>query len=313
MSIAIFFHPDCLQHDTGLGHPESAARLSVILDGLKNCGFSQELDFIPATLGTRTQVLLAHTPEHYDHIAQSIPAEGDYTYLDPDTIMSHGSFQAALRAVGASCEAIDKVVTGKYDSAFCAIRPPGHHATSNRAMGFCLFNNVAIAARHAIQMHKLERVAIVDLDVHHGIGTEEIFKRDARVLYISTHEWPHYPGTGSAAEKGVGNIVNIPLSAATDGTEYRTVFSENVMSTLRNFQPQLILVSAGFDAHRDDPLASIKLVEDDYRWIGTQLRSVANEYCGGKTISFLEGGYNLRALAASAVSYVSAFAETEQT
>ncbi len=307
MKTAIFSHPDCLQHETGSMHPESPARLAAIMDALKSCDFSGKLDFVNAPVGTRDQILLVHTPDHLGFVESSIPADESLAYLDADTVISKGSFPAALRAVGAGCQAVDDVMQGKYKSAFCAVRPPGHHATPSRAMGFCIFNNIAIAARHAMQKYNLQRVAIVDFDVHHGNGTQDAFARDASVLYISTHQWPHYPGTGQPNEKGVGNLINIPLPAGTAGKAYRNIFSENVIPALKNFKPQLILASAGFDAHRDDPLASIKLTKEDYQWIGNQLSSIANECCGGKVISMLEGGYNLPALAESTVSYLRAF------
>jgi len=307
MKIAIFSHPDCLMHDTGPLHPENPARLTAIMDGLKSCDFINKLDFISAPLGTREQILLVHTAKYLELVERSIPADESLAHLDSDTVMSNGSFQAALRAVGSGCQAVDDVMHDKYKSAFCAVRPPGHHATPDRAMGFCIFNNIAIAARHAMQKYNLKRVAIVDFDVHHGNGTQAAFEQDARVLYISTHQWPHYPGTGKPDEKGVDNILNLVLPAGTDGETYRTIFSENIIPALHNFQPQLILASAGFDAHKNDPLASIKLTEEDYKWIGHQLYGIANECCGGKVVSMLEGGYNLQALAESTKSYIAAY------
>lgn len=279
------------------------------MDALKSCAFTDKLDFVDAPLGTREQILLVHTPEYLGFVESAIPQNESLAYLDSDTIISKGSFQAALRAVGAGCQAVDDVMHGKYNSAFCAVRPPGHHATPYQAMGFCIFNNIAIAARYALQQYGLERVAIVDFDVHHGNGTQAAFERDARVLYISTHQWPHYPGTGQPNEKGAGNLINLALPAGADGKAYRAIFLENITPALRNFKPQLILSSAGFDAHRDDPLASIKLSKSDYKWIGEQIAATANECCGGKVVSLLEGGYHLQALAESTVNYLSAFIE----
>jgi len=308
MKVAIFSHPDCLRHETGAMHPESPTRLVAIMEALRSCDFLDNLDFIDAPLGTRGQILLVHTADHLELVERAIPEDESLCYLDSDTVISKGSFQAALRAVGAGCQAVDDVMQGKYKSAFCAVRPPGHHAIPSRAMGFCIFNNIAIAACYTMQKYNLERIAIVDFDVHHGNGTQEAFEHDARVLYISTHQWPHYPGSGGASEKGSGNLINLPLPAGTDGRAYRAIFLENVIPALRNFKPQLILASAGFDTHRDDPLASMGLSKEDYKWIGEQITATASECCAGKVVSLLEGGYNLQALAESTVQYLSAFA-----
>ena len=306
MTIAVFHHADCLAHDPGAGHPESPARLSSVLSALKTCDFADRLAFVEAPLGTRDQVLLAHTEAHLRDIEANAPTRSRIA-LDPDTIMSPGSLQAALRAVGAACAAVDGIVAGKHTAAFCATRPPGHHAPSNRAMGFCLFNQIAVAARHAHAQHGFERVAIVDFDVHHGNGTEAIFARDSNVLYISTHQWPFYPGTGEASRSVTEHILNLPLEAGTDGTRYRRIFEHYVIPALLAHGPEFILVSAGFDAHRDDPLANLGLTAADYRWIGEQIATVAQNSCEGRVVSVLEGGYNLEALAESCVSYLSAF------
>lgn len=307
MTIAIYTHPDCLKHDTGPSHPECAERLMVIMDALKNSPFSDKLEIIKAPLGTYEQILLAHTKGHLQFIKDSSPTTSP-VYLDGDTIMSQGTLKAALRAVGAGCAAIDDVMDGKYSSAFCATRPPGHHATRNMAMGFCIFNNIAIAALYALQKYKLGRIAIVDFDVHHGNGTQDILEHEERVLYISTHQSPLFPGTGESYETGVGNIINLPIASGTNGKQYREIFTAKILPALEKFKPELLLVSAGFDSHRDDPLAGLNLVEDDYQWIGKQLRDVANQYCRGKVISFLEGGYNLEILGKSVVAYLQAYA-----
>lgn len=304
MTLGIYTHPDCLRHDTGSRHPENAGRLTAILEALRSCSFAESLRIIEAPLAEDAMLLLAHTRSYIENIKQFSPSEG-LNYLDADTVMSPGTLQAVLRAAGAACRAVDDVMAGKYTSAFCAIRPPGHHATADKAMGFCFFNHVAIAARYAITQHDLERVAIVDFDVHHGNGTQDIVEHDKQVLYISTHQSPLFPGTGK--EKSTENILNLPLSAGTDGALYRHVFTQSVMTALETFAPQLILVSAGFDGHRDDPLANFNLVEADYQWIGKQLRKVADRSCGGKLISTLEGGYDHHALAASVVAYLSSF------
>lgn len=306
--IAIISHPDCLRHNTGPAHPESAARLSSILEALKNCGFSESLAFLEAQLASVREILRVHSRSYLNLIENTAhDLRGGAAYLDQDTVFSHGSLLAALRAAGAGCQAVDGVIKGEYASAFCAVRPPGHHALPDRAMGFCIFNNIAIAATHALEKHGLERVAIIDFDVHHGNGTQETFEDNPKVLYISTHEWLHYPGTGQANEKGMGNILNLPLPAGTGGEEYRKVFLASAIPALNEYKPQILLVSAGFDGHKYDPLANFMLTENDYEWIGGQINAVARAYCGGKVVSLLEGGYNPQALAASVVSYLGAF------
>jgi acetoin utilization deacetylase AcuC-like enzyme len=304
MTLAVYTHPDCLEHHEGPGHPESPARLHVILDALKTCDFADKLEIIDAPSAEDDLLLLAHSQGHLDHIRESLPVSG-YAHLDADTAMSPDSFRAARRAAGAGCAAIEAIIAGKYKTAFCAVRPPGHHATRNRAMGFCLFNNIAIAALFALQRHNVSGIAIVDFDVHHGNGTQDIIEPEKRILYISTHQSPFYPGTGYSQENRPNHILNLPLPQGTDGKAYRKVFVESVMPALEQFAPELLLVSAGFDAHRDDPLAGLQLTEDDYRWIGQQLITIANTYCGGKVISFLEGGYNLDVLGSSVMAYLS--------
>ena len=304
MKTLYYSHADFLLHDTGISHPESADRLRSIANALDTPEFSGLIRVSPP-LGTEQQIRLIHTQSHIDNVLNAVPRHG-LRYLDSDTVLSPGSDEAALRAVGAACDAVDKILAGEADNAFCAVRPPGHHAESERAMGFCLFNNVAIAAEYARTRHQLKRIAIVDFDVHHGNGTQAAFYEQPAVLYASSHEVPHYPGTGYPSETGVGNIINVPLAAGESGLEFRQKYSRIVLPALRAFKPELLLVSAGFDAHRDDPLASIGLVEDDYRWITQELMEIAGIYCGGKMISILEGGYNLKALGASAAVHVKA-------
>lgn len=307
MTLAVYTHADCLRHDTGPSHPENAGRLSAILDALKSCGYADRLAFIDAPMGAEENILLAHTPEHLNTVKDSIPKSG-YDFLDGgDAVVSPGSLDAAYRAVGAACASVDDVLSGKYSGAFCAVRPPGHHAERNQPMGFCLFNNIAIAALYALEHHKLARVAIVDFDVHHGNGTQDIVQADKRILYISTHQSPFYPGTGRESEKGMGNILNIELPASTDGEAYRDIFSRKVIPALENFKPEFLLISAGFDAHKHDPLAGLNLSEEDFAWIGEQLSTFARNFCHGHAVSMLEGGYNHKALAASAVAYLRAF------
>nr|WP_228778856.1 histone deacetylase family protein [Methylobacter sp. BlB1] len=289
-------------HDTGISHPESADRLRSIASVLDAPEFSGLIKASPP-LGTEQQIRLIHTQAHIDNVLNAVPRHGLH-YLDSDTVLSPGSGKAALRAVGAVCDAVDKILAGEADNAFCAVRPPGHHAEAERAMGFCLFNNIAIAAEYTRTHHQLKRIAIVDFDVHHGNGTQAAFYEQPAVLYASSHEVPHYPGTGYPNETGVGNIINVPLAAGESGSEFRQKYNRIILPALRAFKPELILVSAGFDAHKNDPLASIRLVEDDYQWITQELMEIAGIYCGGRMISILEGGYNLKALAASVAVHI---------
>jgi len=297
-----YSHPDFLIHDTGIGHPECAARLRSIEKALSSVEFSRLIRPIPP-IGTEQQIRLIHPQFHIDTILEAIPEQGEH-YLDPDTVLSPGSKLAAFRAVGAVCDAVDKVLTGTADNAFCAIRPPGHHAEPLLAMGFCLFNNIAIAAAYALQYYQLERLAIIDFDVHHGNGTQIAFYHQPKVLYASSHQMPHYPGTGYPSETGIGNIINVPLAAGDSGVEFRQKYCNSILPALKNFKPDLVLISAGFDAHKDDPLAAINLVEDDFKWITEELMAIADSSCKGRIISVLEGGYDLKALAASVAIHV---------
>ena len=302
MKTLYYSHPDFLFHDTGAGHPECADRLKSIATALAAPEFSALIRVSPP-LGTQQQIELIHPLFHLETIRAAIPKQGEH-FLDQDTVVSPGSEQAALRAVGAVCDAVDQIMTGKADNAFCAVRPPGHHAEPDLAMGFCLFNNVAIAAEYARRHYHLQRIAIVDFDVHHGNGTQVAFYNEPQVLYASSHEMPNFPGTGYPTETGVGNIINVPLAAGDTGVEFRQKYSAIILPALKHFKPDLLLISAGFDAHKDDPLASIRLVEDDFRWITRELMEIADNYCAGRLISALEGGYNLKALAASVAVHV---------
>jgi len=312
MTTLYYHHADFLNHDTGPGHPESPDRLRAIDKALSKANF-ESLSRIEAPLpdNIEDKLALIHTSAMIDRVLSGIPEHG-LSYFDADTVASPGSKQAALRAVGALCDAVDRICTGKANAAFCAVRPPGHHAMPGYPMGFCLFNNVAIAAEYARTHYQLERIAIVDFDVHHGNGTQTAFYQQPQVLYASSHQWPHYPGSGHPLENGVGNIVNVPLSAGTDGKVFRAKYSDIILPAVRKFKPELILISAGFDAHRDDPLASLRLVENDYRWISDELVKIADEYCHGRIISTLEGGYNLRALADSVSTHVASLAKFKE-
>ncbi|MGV3590335.1 MAG: histone deacetylase family protein [Gammaproteobacteria bacterium] len=299
----IYHHDDCLAHDPGPYHAENPGRLNVIMTALRGTRFSQPLDFRAAPLGSDSQILLAHTDAHLRLVKSTAPAEG-HAALDPDTVMSPGSLNAALRAVGAACAGVDDLMRNGTRHVFCATRPPGHHATPNRAMGFCLFNQVAIAALHAMQQHHLQRIAIVDFDVHHGNGTQDILIGKEGMLYVSTHQSPLYPGSGQLDENIDGNILNVPLSGGTDDRTYQQIFADEVLPALDAFKPQLLFVSAGFDAHRADPLAGIALTEATYAWLGKQLRTVADKHAVGRLLSVLEGGYNLDVLGASVAAYI---------
>lgn len=263
----------------------------------------QTLERDAAPLGEVEAIELAHPAKHVETIRKNMPSEG-LVRLDADTTLSAGSWEAALRAVGAGCQAVDEVMAGRVKNAFCAIRPPGHHAEFERAMGFCLFNNIAVAARHAQKKHGAERVAIVDFDVHHGNGTQDIFWADPSVMYCSTHQMPLFPGTGGANETGAGNIVNAPLMAGDGSAQFQEAVEVMLLPRLSEFRPDLILISAGFDAHKRDPLANINLLEDDFAWITSKLMDVADKHCGGRVVSMLEGGYDLEGLARSVAAHV---------
>ena len=306
MNVAIYSHPDCLAHDPGAGHPESPSRLAAVLEALDDPRFAL-FDRIEAPRATREQLLRVHRADYIDDILHNRPDE-PWIHVDADTVISPGSALAARRAAGAVCAAIDNAVTGWNRRAFCAVRPPGHHATPASAMGFCLFNNVAVGAAHAIAVHGLERVAIVDFDVHHGNGTQDIFWCDPRVLYVSSHQSPLYPGTGRREEAGVGNMVNLPLPAGTGSQAFRAAWQFEALPAIEDFGPQLLLVSAGFDAHRLDPLASLELETDDYAWLTTRLVDIAARHARGRLVSSLEGGYSLDALRESTAAHVAALA-----
>jgi acetoin utilization deacetylase AcuC-like enzyme len=302
LATLLFHHPAFLDHLTPVGHPERPDRLRALHEALDGDGFAT-LKRVEAPRGEAEWAELAHPARYVEAIRKAIPEDG-MTRIDADTVASPGSWEAALRAIGAATAAVDAVAAGEAGNAFAALRPPGHHAETATAMGFCLFNTVAIAARHAQRKHGMERVAIVDWDVHHGNGTQEIFWSDPSVLYASTHQMPLFPGTGARSETGVGNIVNAPLSPG-DGTEhFKQAFRDRLLPALREFQPDLILISAGFDAHHRDPLAQINLEADDFAWATAELMAIADRSAGGRVVSLLEGGYDLKGLAASAAAHI---------
>ena len=309
MRTAIVHHPICLKHDTGEGHPETAARYTVVMDALRSDGaLWQNLIEIEAPAAPRGNILACHTPQHFKRIENA--AEEGVEYLDADTIVSLQSFEVGLHGAGAACRAVDAVMSGEADNAFVAMRPPGHHATRETAMGFCLFNNAAIAARYAQQKYKeIERVAIVDWDVHHGNGTQGIFFDDPTVFFFSIHQYPWYPGTGSRGETGHGRgrgfTLNVPVKAQTPAKEQRRMFEAAIENIAGQFKPDLIIVSAGFDAHRTDPLGQLQLENEDFVSLTRTVKNWAKEACGGKVVSCLEGGYNLKTLGETVRAHVS--------
>ena len=301
MATALLTHPDCVRHEMGEGHPESPQRLRSVLAYLESSGLAKRLVSREAPEATAGQLERVHSPEYVEAIFQAAPEHG-YAFLDPDTSMNPYSLSAALRAAGAVVAGTDMVMSGEVSSAFCAVRPPGHHATPARPMGFCVFNNVAVGAMHAIEAHGLERVCVLDFDVHHGNGTEDAFHEDPRVMLCSTFQHPYYPYSG--ADSGNDHIVNVPLPAMTDGAGFRAAVEREWMPALERFRPQLVFVSAGFDAHKDDPLAYLKLGDEDYRWITEKLLEVAGRHAQGRVVSTLEGGYNVDALGRCVVEHV---------
>lgn len=303
MSTLLLHHHSYLDHLTPLGHPERPDRIRAIDRILENERF-QPLAREQAPLGTMEDIARAHPMSYVDSLHNMSPEEG-LVRLDTDTTMSPGTWEAALRGVGGACLAVDEVVEKKVANAFSASRPPGHHAERNRAMGFCFFNNVAIAARYAQAVHGLDRVAVVDFDVHHGNGTQDIFWNDPTVMYCSTHQMPLYPGSGAANETGeADNIVNVPLAAGDDGAVFQEAMEAAILPRLETFAPELIVISAGFDAHARDPLGALNLVETDFAWATRALMDIADKTADGRVVSVLEGGYDLEGLARSVAAHV---------
>ena len=300
MATALITHADCLEHVTPEGHPERVARLEHVLHALQGLDLRRE----SAPLAEMAHLAYVHPQAHIDAILAAEPAEG-VIQLDADTWMSPGSVNAALRAAGAVVKAVDMVLDDEVGNAFCAIRPPGHHAETATPMGFCLFGNAAIGAKHALEAHSLSRVAVVDFDVHHGNGTQDLLWNEARALTITSQQMPLWPGTGEQTERGAhDNVLNIPLAPRTGGAEMRAAYGSKVFPRLRDFKPELIIISAGFDAHQDDPLAELQWSTEDFRWLTRELCALAAELCEGRVVSTLEGGYDLSALAESARAHV---------
>lgn len=300
MNTLILYHDECLAHEPGAHHPESGQRLQAVLNAVSDI---PRTELLPAPLASREQVERVHDRAYWQQLVSAEPEQGCVA-VDPDTFLSPGSIKAALRGSGAACYAVDQVYARRARNAFCAVRPPGHHAETAMAMGFCLINHAAIAARHALAAHPADRVAILDFDVHHGNGTQTIFEQSPEVLYVSSHQMPLYPGTGYPEEVGCGNILNLPLAPNSGSKEFRHVWSHLGLPAVHAFDPDIILISAGFDGHELDPLGQLNLQEDDFGWITEAICEQAENTCQGRVISVLEGGYNLEALAASARAHV---------
>lgn len=305
MTTLFLTHPSALNHETGLGHPERPDRIRAVNEEFGRAVYSM-LAREEAPMAPLDAVSLAHPAGYAEKLHEIVPDTGAVR-VDGDTVLSAKSWEPIMRAVGGAMYAVDEVFAGKADNAFVAMRPPGHHAETATPMGFCFFNNVAIAARHAQKKHGAERVAIIDFDVHHGNGTQDIFWSDPTVLYSSTHQMPLYPGTGAKSETGAANtIVNAPLSSGDGGAQFKEAFESVILPRINNFQPDLVLISAGFDAHRNDPLANLNLVEEDFAWVTAKLMDLADKHAKGRLVSLLEGGYDLEGLARSAGAHVRA-------
>ncbi|MGR3490689.1 MAG: histone deacetylase family protein [Shimia sp.] len=299
MPTALITHPDAFDHVTPPGHPEQVARMDAVLNALEG----MELARVQAPLGADDDILRAHPASHLAAMKRAVPESG-WRSLDADTHMSPGTLGAALRGVGAATRAVDMVMAGEVQNAFCAMRPPGHHAERETAMGFCFFGNVAIAAKYALDHHGLDRVAIVDFDVHHGNGTQDLVEEDARIFFASSHQMPLYPGTGYPSETGVDdNVMNIAFADGADSGPFREQWTD-IIAAVEAFSPQLLLISAGFDAHKDDPLAGMLLETEDFAWVTRELCAMAARVCAGRVVSCLEGGYDLAALGESAAAHV---------
>ncbi len=303
MTVALITHAECQLHDMGPTHPESPARLQAIHDQLITSGLDWIMRHYEAPKASREQLLRVHSADYIQSVYDASPAQG-YAQIGDDAIMNPHTLSAALHAAGAVILGVDLIMRNKIDDVFCAVRPPGHHAERSRAMGFCFFNNIAVAAAHALERYQLERIAIIDFDVHHGNGTEAIFKDNEKILLCSSFQHPFYPHTG--ADTGGEHLINLPLAAGSDGQVFRQAITQHWLPALHNFKPQLILCSAGFDAHIEDEMANLKLNESDYEWVTSEIKSIAIQYAEGRVVSSLEGGYALSALGRSVVAHIKA-------
>ena len=309
MSTLVYTHAACFKHEPGPSHPESPQRLKAVLEVLETPAF-RALEWREAPMGTRMQAMLVHDQDYVDQIADVAPDSGRVALDGGDTVMSPGSWEAVMRCIGAACAGVDAVMAGEAANVFCATRPCGHHAEPDRAMGFCIFNQAAIAAVHALQAHGLQRVAVVDFDVHHGNGTQAAFFARPELFYASSHQSPLYPGTGDRSERGVsGNIVNVPLPPGCGSQLFRERIERDMLPALRAFKPDFLIISAGFDAHRLDPLAGMNLEDDDFHWVTEKLVKIADEACEGRIVSILEGGYSGEGLAGGTAAHVQALME----
>ena len=303
MKTLILHHDDCLQHETGRGHAEKPDRINAVFNAVNGLPLTETL---PAPRATAEQLQRAHLPEYWERLVELEPSAGENQriMLDADTALSAGSVDATLRGSGAACFAIDQVQDERVKNAFCVVRPPGHHATQANAMGFCLLNHVAVGAHHALAMGLARKVAIIDFDVHHGNGTQAIFEENPDVLFVSSHQMPLYPGTGHPEETGCGNITNLPLAPGDGSRAFRAAWLSRGLPAVERFDPDLILVSAGFDAHARDPLGQLELQDDDYAWITAEIYRIAKHCCDGRIVSLLEGGYDLEALGTASRAHV---------
>ncbi len=303
MSTLIIHHDDCLQHDPGPGHPEQIRRLNAVLSGLEGL---RQLEHLPAPLVSDEQVQRVHSSTYQQWLTEMEPTEGRVALSESDTLMSRGSLAASARGAGGLCFAVEQVLAAQAANAFVASRPPGHHSGTDFSMGFCLYNNVAIGARHAQAQAGIERVAIIDFDVHHGNGTQQIFEADPSILFVSSHQMPLYPGTGDPDETGVGNVLNLALAPGDGSDVFRTAWGQRGLPAVDAFAPDLILLSAGFDAHHRDPLGQLEVQTPDYEWLTREIMGLADDHCDSKLVSILEGGYDLEGLADSARAHVTA-------
>ncbi len=302
MTTNYYRHPICLEHDPGPRHPESPERLRAVEKALAEVHVP-DLKWLEAPKAKIGQIARVHPESHVQKVLESVPKTG-YLHLDPDTVMSPATGEAALHAAGALVAAVDAVAAGTAQNAFCAVRPCGHHAEATRPMGFCIFNNVAIGALHAHIEHRYKNIAVVDFDVHHGNGTQESFRQNANLFFASSHQYPFYPGTGMRSDIGVGNIINEPLSEGAGSNEFRASWKDRILPALMDFNPDFLLISAGFDAHESDPLAGLNLTDNDFQWVTKELLKIAKHCCDGRVVSVMEGGYNLEVLGQCVVSHV---------